>query len=194
MQPVMVGACNPDLGICEPATTGGGIDGAFTRIVIVWEHTAAFSKMNLADVAADIVDDAAAVFQQNTAAERTAALDGAEIIHRPRAVRDLQREVDADDGRGRMAPPTTTSLRWSRTDTVVSRSCWCTAPRPARCVGPTWLTTCWKIRPSATTTSSGSSPTTPATRSRLSANVLRHALVNAVIALPLLARLSKATI
>ena len=66
----------------------------------------------------------------------------------------------------RTAPPTTTCLRWSRTGMAASRWCWCTAPPPARCAGRTWSTTCWKIRTSATTTSSGSSPTTPATRSR----------------------------
>jgi hypothetical protein len=64
------------------------------------------------------------------------------------------------------AQPTITCLRWSRTATGVSPWCWCMALPPARSAGATWSTTCWKIRKSAIVTSSGSSHTIPAIRSR----------------------------
>src|SRR3954466_12713276 len=60
----------------------------------------------------------------------------------------------------------TICLRWSRTGAAVSRWCWCMALPPAPSVGQTWSTTCWRTRRSGITTSSGSSPTTPATPSR----------------------------
>ena len=59
------------------------------------------------------------------------------------------------------------SPRCSRTSRAVSRSCWCMARHRAPRAGPTWSTTSRATRRSGTASSSGSSATRPATRSRI---------------------------